>query len=580
MKRLLCILLLAGSLQAAKDDPFTSVAPKPEFQELQSSSLYVPMKDGTRIALDVVLPKGLPPERKLPTVLKITRYGRASVDGKIDFITRFFVSRGYARVLMDERGTGASFGTVRYGKPTLGDIREVVDWIVRQPWSNGRVAATGGSYEGTTSELLAAIDHPAVRAVAPLYSDFNYYTDLLYSGGVFNDLLIKTWSDLTAQMDAGASAKRVDTDKDGTLLKQAVAQHPANLNVYDGSRHAPFIDDVASGMGGAWLDISITGVRAELEKSRVPMMIFASWYDAATVQGTIERFQTFSNIQRVFIGAWNHGGGRDGNPFLPQGTPPVPGQVQQTAEVLHFFDHFLKDAPDETAGKRQFYYFTIGENAWHATDTWPPQGLHTTIYHLTGDHTLREQAGEASVQVELPVISTGEQNRWGPQVSGGDVHYDNVMSKLNSLPQFTSAPLSAALEITGQPVLRLHLACAESDPAVFAYLVAVDPNGKSVFLTDGELRLVDRKLNADEQTLHSYFKRDSEPVPQGKEFEADFTLFPLSAVVPEGWRLRILLAAGDSPQFGAATPYKAIIFSSSQLELPSKMREKDTGRTK
>ncbi|PYP90466.1 MAG: hypothetical protein DMG65_11605 [Candidatus Angelobacter sp. Gp1-AA117] len=572
MKKLLYLLLFVSPALAVQQSPFDAPAAKPEFQDVQDSSLYLPMKDGTRIALDVILPKGLESGRKLPAVMRITRYGRMPVDGSIPQNFKFFPVHGFAYVLMDERGTGASFGTVRYGKATVGDMREVVDWIVKQPWSNGRVGAFGGSYDGTTAELLAASGHPAVRAVAPLYSDFNYYTDLLHPGGVFNDLLIRLWGQETAEEDAGAAAKRVETDSDGSLLKLAVAEHKQNFDVYAAARKAEFFDSQVSGLTGAWNDMSVTGVVGELKKSQVPMMIFASWFDAGTVQGTLRRFQTIDNQQRVFIGAWNHGGGMDANPFLPSGTPPVPGQRQQTLELLRFFQHYLKDAPDQASSDRRLYYYTVGENTWHSTTVWPPSGLSPLTYYLEPDHTLGLHPAAGRVSVQLPATSTGDKNRWSSQVTGGNISYREVMDKFEALPLFLGPALDTPIEITGQPLLRLRLSGNIPDADVMAYLTAVDPQGKTYYLTEGYLRLKLRKVDPSQQTLHSYLQRDLEEIPQGKEFEADLTLFPVSALLPRGYRLRLSLASGDTPQFAKSSPFEANIFSTSELELPSKPR--------
>jgi putative CocE/NonD family hydrolase len=600
----------AAIVKAAADDsnPFRARDQKAEFKLLRDSSLYIPMKDGVRIAIDAVLPQDLPPGRKLPAIMKITRYGRGPVDGSIPGLEAFWAKHGFASVMVDERGTGASFGSVRYGKATLDDTRAVVDWIVQQPWSNGRIGAIGGSYEGTTSELLAATGHPAVRAVAPLFSDYNYYADLIRPGGILNERLIKTWHEMTAEMDAGTAARPVETDKDRSQLKQAIAEHRSNPNVYEDTMTAEFSDDTVSSFHASYIEGSIPGVRANLERSRVPMLIFASWFDAGTVQGTLQRFRTFGNAQTIYIGAWNHGGSRNANPFVPPGTPPDPAQWQQFLEALAFFNHYLKDpavgaSPVTEAPERRLWYYTIGENQWHSTDVWPPAGLHTTTYNLSPDFTLSNFAKakpgdkssallrdrsfvppiagqDSAVTTDLPAVSTGDQNRWLSQVTGGDITYTAVMDQIQALPAFTTAPLNTALEITGQPVLRLQFTCsgsaaagsspspAQFDPWIFAYLTAIDPQGKAIYLTEGQLRLIDRKLSESEQTLHTYTRRDREDVPQNKRFEGDLTLFPISALIPAGYRLRLSLAANDKSVFASSPPYKATIFAISKLELP------------
>ena len=81
-----------------------------------------------------------------------------------------FNGAGYALVLVDARGSGASFGMRRFelAEDEVRDYGEVVDWIIEQPWSNGRVGAYGVSYAGNTAEMLAVNMHPAVKAVARL----------------------------------------------------------------------------------------------------------------------------------------------------------------------------------------------------------------------------------------------------------------------------------------------------------------------------------------------------------------------------------------------------------------------------
>ncbi len=74
-----------------------------------------------------------------------------------------FVSRGYAWVDVDVRGTGASFGSCPTPTFSIDQIRdggEIVDWVIRQPWSNGVVGATGVSYGGMTAQLLLVNDIP------------------------------------------------------------------------------------------------------------------------------------------------------------------------------------------------------------------------------------------------------------------------------------------------------------------------------------------------------------------------------------------------------------------------------------
>jgi hypothetical protein len=90
----------------------------------------------------------------------------------------------------------------------VADMGEVVDWIVAQPWSNARVGGYGVSYAGNTAELLTVTNHPAVRAVAPLYSSFNFAMGTV---GVSN-FYFEQWSAIVQGLDANNSCPLLEMD--------------------------------------------------------------------------------------------------------------------------------------------------------------------------------------------------------------------------------------------------------------------------------------------------------------------------------------------------------------------------------
>ena len=114
-----------------------------------------------------------------------------------------FVPRGYALVVVDVRGTGASFGTRdSFRSPReRDDSREIADWVVAQPWSDGRIGATGISYPGAAADFLASTGHPAVRAIAPLFAVWDTWADHYYPGGIYLNRLAQVYDDLMVAMD-------------------------------------------------------------------------------------------------------------------------------------------------------------------------------------------------------------------------------------------------------------------------------------------------------------------------------------------------------------------------------------------
>ena len=89
------------------------------YSDWTRESRYLQMRDGVRIAVDVYLPKRLEPGVRLPSILHQTSYHRSHAFrwpfslfmDRPGPVVELFVTRGYAWIDVDARGSGASFGT-------------------------------------------------------------------------------------------------------------------------------------------------------------------------------------------------------------------------------------------------------------------------------------------------------------------------------------------------------------------------------------------------------------------------------------------------------------------------------------
>jgi uncharacterized protein len=591
----------------------------------QSSSVYVPMRDGTQIAVSVMLPADWHSGEKLPTLMRTARYWREPQVGWTaraliglhllepgDILDRqvlYFVDRRFIVVLADARGTGASSGhrDMEFSPDEVTDIGEVAAWAAKQPWSNGRVGAFGISYEGNTAELAAVPNQPAIRAVMPMFDSFDEYDDLL-AGGVPAFSLLSEWNDLIFALDhndvCGADEAKgwrcvrdrlltpgvrpVAGDRDKTHLAEVIRQHN-NMNVIEAIKKVEFRDDTISTPAGNFTlsAISPSGLRDKINSSHTPMMIWCGWFDGEACTDVLVGYNTLTVPQNIVIGPLSHGGDHNIDPFAANHNPPVPSSEEQFEMQAAFFDQTLrKDAPAPITSYVRYY--TMGQGQWHTTPTWPPAGLTTQHFYLGADHSLSAASTAPAAQnnstdtytVDFST-TTGSSSRWYTGVGGGDVIYPDRATEDKKLLVYDSAPLEADLEITGTPVLTLKLASTASDGAVHAYLEDVAADGRVTYMDEGLLRLLDRK-EVDPRTLayvpagppHSYFRADAERMTPGQPATIHLMLFTTSILLRKGHRIRLALAGADGPYFehipkNAATPPTWTIYrNTSFLELP------------
>ena len=537
-----------------------------------TTSEYVTTRDGTRLAVDVHLPSTRAAGERLPALLELTRYWRASEDAttgarrpSLNSLDRFFLRNGYAVLKVDARGSGASFGTrsAEYGPQEVRDGYDIVDWLVRQPWSSGGVGAYGTSYSGTTAELLAAVEHPAVKAVAPGWSDFDVYTSPARPYGLAT-AFIEEWGNFVAALDRNdravmkAAVRRVDADSTGALVAAAVAEHARNPNVATWALQTEFRDAGYAG-GPTWSDLGPLRWKAEIERSNVPMLVLVSWLDAGTTEGALDRLRTLRNPQKLVIMASAHGGGTHASPFVVDSTPirGNPTQDEMAQMHLEFFDRYLKGVTNGVDAWPTVRYYTLGIEEYRESATWPLPGTTVRRMYLAADGMLASGAATREGSDRYVVdfgVNTGPNNRWATQMGRPVLRLNDRAAMDARMLTYTTAPLETDMHIAGSPTIDLLVSSTHSDGAVLVYLEDVDPTGRSRYITEGGLRLIHRKLSRDSvlgvTPYTSFARADAAPMRPGEPARVHFRILPTSVVIKAGHRLRLAIAGADSGVLG------------------------------
>ena len=558
----------------ANDDQADGIS-APSHGDVVRTSSYLTLRDGVRLAVDIYLPDRLKAGTKLPTILEQTRYRRSfefrpqvreTADRPPQRVVEF-VTRGYAYVIVDVRGSGASFGSRRGELLPLEarDGKDVVDWIITQTWSDGKVGATGVSYVGTTAELLLVNRHPAVKAIVPQFSLFDAYQDIALPGGIQHTWFIKIWAQAINAMDRNeiteqqrqqvVGVRPVDNDSDKKLLAQAIREHSTNIDILKELSPITYRDDRAPS-GWTLGDISPKSYVRELIASRAAIYSYSGWYDGAYPLSAINRFLTVRNPgSRLVLGPWNHGG----RFYFSPANGRLNSSFPHTLELLRFFDYHLKGIKTSIVGEPPVHYYTMGEERWHSATTWPLPQTRRQAWFFAGENALSTKKPLLGKAFDTYLVDytagTGNLARWNTLVGGTPVEYPDRNAEDRKLFTYTSESLDHDMEITGHPVVTLFVTSTAADGQFFVYLEEVDVKGGVRYVTEGELRAVHRRLSGAGPPYRSvvpyrtYLRRDANTLVPGQITQLTFDLLPTSYLLRKGRKVRIAIAGADKDHF-------------------------------
>ena len=167
MKRPLSVAVLsalfATNIIAQSPTPATP-AQQPADYDLRWG-VKIPMRDKVELNATLYLPKtpdgSLP---KTPVIFTLTPYISDTYHAR----GAYFASHGYVFALVDVRGRGNSAGEFEpfANEPRAG--HDVVEWLAKQPFCDGKVAMWGGSYAGFDQWATAKEFPPHLATIVPV----------------------------------------------------------------------------------------------------------------------------------------------------------------------------------------------------------------------------------------------------------------------------------------------------------------------------------------------------------------------------------------------------------------------------
>jgi putative CocE/NonD family hydrolase len=581
------LLILAGAAAGRDASAQGPAAAKraAEFEVVVEKDVKIAMHDGVRLAADLYRPArgGKPVDGRFPALLTRTPYDKtgAKTEGQ------YYAARGYVVVANDVRGRYASEGTWRLIVDDPQDGFEVVEWIARQEWSDGKVGTFGTSYPGGTQHALAEMNPPHLTTMVPIDSVSNCAVSGMRHGGAF-ELRFMNWIFQIGAPNSRAALANPALRQALTESGRRIREHVDSLPVRPGNTplrvvpeyEAWLVEAMRSGPESPFWHIKGMSVIDHVgDYADVPVLHITGWYDSWARQVTMN-YEALSRAkkspQRLVIGPWVHGS---------QGSN-VAGEVEFTREAaidllgfrLRWYDRWLRGETNGVDDDPPILLYIMGTGddrrspigrlqhggSWRAEHEWPLARTRPTPLYLHADGNLSSSAPSAASSSTtytfdprhpVPTIGGNISSNQGLMTNGGydqrprdDTHAAGnrlPLSERRDVLVSRTAPLEADLEVTGTVQVQLWVDSTARDTDFTAKLIdEIPPN------PDYPLGL---DLNIGDSIIRARYREgldhQAPPLQPGQPVAVTITLYPTANVFKKGHRIRLDLSSSNYPRF-------------------------------
>ncbi len=595
--------LLAAAVLSAQQPPGLSpdernkrLATEKELQSIAvvDRKIMMPMRDGVRLATDIYRPKNT--SATVPIVFVRTPYNfnfwdvRNGVPADLTAALTA-VKRGYAYVVQNERGHFFSEGNYDIlGAPTT-DGYDAIEWLSKQPWSNGKVGTTGCSSTAEYQLAIASLGHPAYTAmnvqgfgagvgrVSPYYEQGNWYR-----GGAVQMLFI-AW--LYGEQNQVRPMFPRDTPREDLVAASRLFDLAPHMPEVDWSKalwHLPeqdifrnvdgprgiFADPMPVPTGGRMIQRAPNdpawnkgGLWHDDRPINVPGLWFMSWYDVSVGPN----LATYNHVRRTakpgvadqqwaIIAPVTHCAYSRATEDTVVGERSVGDARLDYSEITYgFFDRFLKGEPSTRLDALpRVTYFTMGSNKWQTSNTWPPEGAEEMTFALSSGGKANAIVGDGALVAAPPEKDAPDAFTYDPMNPvtsyGGNVCCTGTAIQPGAFDQrkvearadilvYTSEPFAAGLELSGPITPTLYVGSDAKDTDFTVKVLDVYPDGRAYNLDESIQRM----------RYRAGYDRPASWMEPGRVYKVTLQPLTTSNYFAPGHRLRIEVSSSNFPRF-------------------------------
>jgi len=420
------------------------------------------------------------------------------------------------------------------------DIYDVIDWVSKQPWSNGKVGMIGGSYLGFSQWAAVKKLHPALKTIVPqvavgigidypaqnnifmsyMLQWINYVTNnKLTDEADFNNAT--KWDSInTAWYKSGKSFRSLDTiSGKPNKIFQRWLDHPGYDEYWQ--KMVPYKEDFAN--------------------INIPILTTTGYYDDDQI-GALSYFKAHHQYNKnanhyLVMGPYDHGGAQSFGYTYVNGRAIDPAaRISIDDLAFSWFDYILKNGKKPDLLKDKINFQVMNTNTWKHVPTL--EQMHTsTIKFYLQDHkdapSIFNLPAQKSFVKQTVDLKNRDQKDLYHQISKTD-----SIKTTNSV-YFESEVLDKDIVISGNMAGFFNVSINKKDFDTDTYLYQIQPDGKPFLLSTHIVRASYAKNNAVRQLLEPG-KMEQIPIKN--------SIF-ISKKIEKGSKLVLLVGVNKNPSW-------------------------------
>ena len=543
---------LLGATAVAQTPPASPPVPDSAKFDLHWA-VKIPLRDGVKLNATVYTPTGQ--TAPAPCIFTLTPYISQSYHNRGEY----FAAHGLPFLIVDVRGRGNSEGVFHPMIQEADDGYDVVEWLAKQPYCNGKVSMWGGSYAGYDQWMTASRRPPHLSTIVPVASpdvgvDFPRRNNLA-------GLYLLQWL-----FYVGAHTGQDNLFNDGGYwsnlwLKRYDKVEPyANLpTAIDGFDPPALHDWIAHPQIDSYWD-AYNPTDAQYRALTLPILTITGSYDGDQ-PGALSHYRTYMRLatpeQRdshyLVIGPWDHAATRTPRPDIGGLKFGPASLVDLPALHVAWYNWTMAGGAKPDFLKKHVAYYVMGAETWRYADSLDGVTAEQRPYFL-------ESAGNPTTVFGAGALTPGRPARGGTDhylydprdLTPGRYEAGSDLSSTGDISGFTDQRLVLAMdgkhlvyqtaafekdtEISGFFRLKAFIGLDQPDTDFDVSVYEIDQNGQSIFLTNDVMRARYRES-----------LRQAKLVTTKAPLEYDFNRFTFtSRLIPAGARLRVVISPVNS----------------------------------